>query len=129
MEKWKIIQKAPRYEVSNLGRVKNTKTSRIIKNRVQYNTGYEMVTLAVEVAKPKTFKVHRLVAEAFCENFKDNNPVDHIDRNRVNNSAKNLRCITTLQNAWNRGLSVKKIEKIIRLHEAGYSPQDIMIFT
>ena len=50
----------------------------------------------------KNLKVHKLVAECFL-NFYGNNGlvIDHIDRDRTNNSVSNLRIVTIKQNAIN----------------------------
>ena len=78
-EIWKDIEGYSNYQVSNLGRVKSKErytnvgikniTKALRKERIlkpQYNTKkYFQVVLYDKNQKPKTFKVHRLVAEAF----------------------------------------------------------------
>jgi hypothetical protein len=55
--------------------------------------------------------VHRLVALAFVENPDSKPEVDHIDRDKTNNAALNLRWATRTENAHNipaRGMSGAK---------------------
>lgn len=78
------------YQTSNLGRVKSFKfgKERILKPGTDKN-GYLLVNLCKN-GKVKTFKVHRLVAEAFLPN-PDNLPeVNHKDENKQNNVVSNL---------------------------------------
>ena len=90
------------YEVSSCGRVRSLrrKAPKILK---QANNGYGYLT--VSLCKNKTtsvIKVHKLVAEAFIPN-PDNLPtIDHIDRNRKNNFAENLRWADYLSQSSNR---------------------------
>ena len=62
--------------------------------------GYCAVTL-----KNKTYKVHRLVAEAWLGKCPKGLEVDHIDRNKLNNSIDNLRYVTKSENCYNRHTS------------------------
>lgn len=67
--------------------------------------------------------VHRLVATAFIPN-PDNLPVvDHIDRNRSNNTYKNLRWVSLSDNAKNNpfALRVKFLSDMIPLHQKCYA--------
>lgn len=62
--------------------------------------GYLKVTLSGK-GKPKTLSAHRLVAKTFIPN-PDNKPtIDHIDRNRKNNTISNLRWCTLSENMHN----------------------------
>lgn len=58
MENWKTIDDNPGYEVSNIGRVRNKGTGRVLTPHL--NNGYERVRVG-----GKLYYVNRLVAEAF----------------------------------------------------------------
>lgn len=96
-EIWKQIKNYDKYEVSNLGRVRNKKTGRILKCNSS-NTGYTVVCLCQNSIN-KTHSVHRLVMETF-------NPVDnmnelevnHKDWDKTNNTLDNLEWMTKQQN-------------------------------
>lgn len=61
------------------------------------SNGYHQVCI-----KGKYYCVHRLVAETFLDN-PDNKPeVDHINHDKNDNSVKNLRFVTRLENSANR---------------------------
>ena len=63
--------------------------------------GYLLVNLSVN-KKNEVHKLHRLIALALIPN-PDNLPcVDHINRDRTDNSIENLRWVTWAQNAQNR---------------------------
>ena len=90
------------YQVSDQGRVKSLgrkwrKSERFLKPVVRHD-GYVVVGL-YSGGKPKTFKVHRLVCEAFHEN-PDNKPqVNHINEIKTDNRACNLEWATARENS------------------------------
>ena len=102
-EIWKdVIGYEGLYQVSNLGMVKNYKTNKILKN-VKTIYGYLVVTLHNN-RKQKVFKVHRLVARAFyeiCGTWFEGCQIDHIDGDKTNNKATNLRVCTSKENINN----------------------------
>lgn len=62
-EEWRAVAAIPVYEVSNLGRVRNTRSGRILKPKIT-RQGYHEVRLA-QGGKSYHSRVHRLVCEAF----------------------------------------------------------------
>lgn len=106
------------YKVSNLGNVKSV--DRVINNggvkytakgkllKLQHNGhGYYQVSLSKK-GKRKSYKVHRLVAEAFIPNTRKLNHINHIDGNKLNNNVTNLEWVTQQENnqhAWDKGLN------------------------
>jgi len=87
------------YEVSSHGRVRNAKTGRIMKQ--QKAGGYLFICFCTDSNK-KTLVVHRLVAGAFILNPENKPFVDHMDRNKLNNSVENLRWATSSENLRNK---------------------------
>lgn len=81
------------YAISNDGRVWSRKTSRWLKPAKSSN-GYLSVRL-----HGKTHSVHRLVAQAFCDNDNDKIFVNHIDGNKLNNCSENLEWVTPSENS------------------------------
>ena len=55
----------------------------------------------IKIVKEKNFTVHRLLALHFIDNPNNYPIVDHIDRNKSNNSLDNLRLVTASQNSIN----------------------------
>lgn len=87
-EIWKTHPNYPNYQISNMGRVKN----------VVYNTlmslcndkdGYLLVGLRSNKGRT-TCKVHRLVAELFCDNPNNYTTVNHINHIKTDNKSSNL---------------------------------------
>jgi hypothetical protein len=79
-----------KYQVSNLGRVKNVKHGNLLSDRLT-DRGYNTAVLYLN-GKPKTFKVHRLVAFTFIENKENKKFINHKDGNKLNNKIDNLEC-------------------------------------
>lgn len=104
MEEWKDIEGYEGlYQVSSFGRIKslnynNTKQEKILQ--LLNNKGYNSICLSKHNIR-KTYKVHRLVAEAFIPNS-DNKPcIDHINTDKTDNRVENLRWCTHTENMNN----------------------------
>lgn len=107
-----INNKETNYSVTDDGKIFNDKTNKELKGTYSTNE-YHSVQLTIE-GKPKTFMFHRLIAEAFCENPNNYTIVDHIDRDKHNDKASNLRWVDASTNAKNCVKSKKrKREKYI----------------
>lgn len=87
-EHWKPIDGFTNYEVSDLGRVRNSNTGRIKKNFLNIN-GYYYAQLFHDGRVHPTL-VHRLVAKAFVPNPGCLPEVNHLDEDKTNNAAENL---------------------------------------
>lgn len=92
-EQWKAVRGHRNYEVSNMGRVRNAKTGRILKPFDSGN-GY----LRIDLGRNCRVKVHRLVALAFCGPRRRRPVVNHINRDRHDNRASNLEWVTYAEN-------------------------------
>lgn len=68
-EEWRTCRSYPRYQVSSLGRVRDTQTGQLktvsISARCSERTAYATVSLNVCKGRSANVYVHRLVAEAF----------------------------------------------------------------
>ena len=109
MEKWKsVVGYEGLYEVSNIGRVKNSQTEHVLSPGV--SQGYYYVALYKDRER-KNKQVHRLVAEAFIENPNNYPLINHKDENRKNNVVENIEWCTYLYNNTYNGLSEKRSER------------------
>lgn len=113
MEKIIIYKgKETNYAVSEEGKIFNTKTQRELKGTLVRNE-YPSVQLRID-GKAISFMVHRLVAEAFCENPNGYTIVDHINRDKLDCRAGNLRWVSAKENSKNatRKISSRDKEKM-----------------
>lgn len=98
MEIWKNIKikNYEHFQVSSKGRVRNSLT----KNYIALgNNGKGYVNCKIKSnGITKTVYVHRLVAEAFLNNFNPDLQVNHIDKNKSNNQVENLEMVTDSEN-------------------------------
>lgn len=99
MEQWKVVEGTDgALEVSNLGRVKsNLRDGRILKASKD-SKGYLRLKVTIK-RHARSYKVHRLVAQAFVPNLDNKPQVNHIDGDKTNNAACNLEWSTNYENA------------------------------
>lgn len=127
-EVWKTITYAPLYQVSNMGRVKavtyekwHSESKRlkfypehIMKQGIN-NKGYLVVSLINDEGKHKTYRVNRLVLEAFSEN-PDNLPdACHINEDKKDNRLIALKWGTHAENV-NASLYKQRMSKSMGMH-------------
>ena len=93
--KIKEIKNYPNYAITDNGEVYNLRNGKIMRQKD--NQGYLTVKLCKN-GKPKEFRVHRLVYQAFIGELDNLLVIDHIDENRHNNNVSNLRQIHTREN-------------------------------
>lgn len=108
------VREDDRYEVSNLGNVRNRKTGRVLRPRPNYKNGYGRVKLG-----DRDYYVHRLVAGNFFAAEDDINTLDvnHIDGDHTNNCINNLEWCTRKENirhSIDKGLNTHKKVRIVR---------------
>lgn len=94
------------YEVSNLGRVRNSDTGYILKQQAN-KRGYCCIRIKDNKGEKRSFTVHRLVGLSFCPNPNGLNELNHLDCDKTNNKADNLAWCTrgeNIKHAWDNGL-------------------------
>ncbi len=95
------------YKIYENGDVENVKRKRILKPGTN-RQGYLYVILYKD-GKTTSTKIHRLIALHYIQNPDNKKCVDHIDRNRQNNSIDNLRWATYSENQLNSPIRGKSI--------------------
>ena len=96
IEEWRWVDGYENYEVSNLGRVRKRQ---ILKPSC--SNGYSYIGLSKDGISKRVL-VHSLIAEAFHGPRPDGMDCCHIDGNRDNNAADNLRWDTRSNNIKDR---------------------------
>jgi hypothetical protein len=99
IEEWRAIAGFPGYSVSNVGRVRNEQSGRILLQTL--HRGHYRVGLMNHGRQIHCF-VHRLVVQAFVGPIPEGLEVDHIDRNGTNNIVSNLRIVSKSENCRNK---------------------------
>lgn len=102
-ENWRVVRE-PGYEtaywVSDLGRVRNAKTGRVLKPGV-HSKGYRSLVFSLN-GKRRTVLLHRLVLDAFVGPCPEGMETRHDNGDRADNRLKNLLWGTPVENAHDR---------------------------
>ena len=78
---------------------------RFLKHNINSSTGYYYVNLYKD-KKPRPVYIHRLLGLYYIDNPSNKRCIDHIDRNKLNNSLYNLRWATDSENNYNKGMDL-----------------------
>ena len=100
------------YEVSNLGKVRNIKSGRTLKPRLDKD-GY-LVHGLYKNNKQNQLLLHRIIATAFIDNPEEKPCVNHIDENKTNNDLSNLEWCTAKENNIHGTRIKRAAEKLSR---------------
>ena len=104
---WKTSSLNPKYEVNELGQVRNKKNKKILKGSEDKN-GYIVFSMYDENNKRKDRKNHILVAYEFVDGrTKEKCYVNHKNFNKKDNRAENLEWVTHQENMehWRKNQS------------------------
>lgn len=88
-----------KYKISQSGKVMGPR-GKVLKPRCDKD-GYHRLNMMHPDLGRTTFLIHRLVMLTFFGETPEGHSIDHIDRNKINNSISNLRFVTSPQNGWN----------------------------
>jgi hypothetical protein len=104
MENWKPIPSLNNlYEASNLGKIRSAgirNKGKILREYIDSPADINYNFVEVHINNKKWMKrIHRLVAEVFCENPENYPIVMHLDNDRRNNKADNLQWGTLKMNS------------------------------
>jgi len=107
-----VIGSNGKYKISNIGRVKNTKTDRLTLPYIK--RGYYWICLHGANIHSS---LHKLMYESFYGKIKEGNEVDHINSNQFDNRLENLREVTKQENRTNQN----SIDKMISNRQEVYN--------
>jgi len=92
------IQNFSKYMINRDGVIINKKKQQLATFIV---SGYYMLMLYDDKKNPHRVSVHRLIGLNFIPNPENKPVIDHIDRNKLNNTLSNLRWATVQENRLN----------------------------
>lgn len=98
------------YAISNFGNIKNTKTNKILKTRVNHK-GYLKTNISIN-GKLKTVFPHRLVGKMFIYNPNELPMINHKDECKTNNHINNLEWCDNKYNCNYGKAQERKAQKI-----------------
>lgn len=110
---WRVLEEFPDYEVSSEGEIRNINTGHYLRPAYHEDKGYCICNLANRRTKTrKTVAFHRLVAKSFLDNPCGWKYVLHLNGNRLDNRAGNLKWVSSLRK--NSSISIEDEAEIKR---------------
>lgn len=97
MENWKFVDGSTKYQVSDLGRFRNSLTGHVVKLGID-KYGYPRISYKRDDGSVKYRTIHRLVAESFVDGRADGHQVNHINGIKTDNRASNLEWVSASEN-------------------------------
>ena len=92
------------YDISSEGQVWSKRYLRLLKPYLSHS----YYSIRMGNSKSKKYPIHQLVAKAFLPApTEEGSVIDHIDRNKLNNNASNLRWVSRSTNSLNRDCESK----------------------
>ena len=114
-EVWKTVTGFANYQVSNIGRIRNTETGGILKPMLHGRVGCQYFCVCLYDNGVRTHHyVHKLVGIAFIENPYNKPRVDHINGDKTNNCISNLRWAFDNENNMNSRKTSKRTSSIYK---------------
>lgn len=110
MEKWKFVDGSTKYQVSDLGRFRNSLTGHVVKPGID-KYGYPRISYKRDDGLVKYRTIHRLVAESFVSGRKADYQVNHINGVKTDNRVTNLEWVSASKNiahSYETGLNKNK---------------------
>lgn len=134
-EEWKDINGYEGfYQISNLGRVKSlerkiftsngkrmTRKERILKP-FKNTKGYLQVRFWLG-NHDESFKVHRLVALMFLDDYEADKQINHINGIKIDNNVENLEVVNQMENMGHRATTLNKKPRGVRKHHNRWKAQ------
>jgi hypothetical protein len=126
---WKTCPVCDAYLISDDGDVMRADTGKILKQKLDKDNHLSVNLSFGGRGAQKFFLVHRLVAKAFIPNPENKPYISHIDGNILNNCAKNLRWVDTIERSYeycsgSDTYNAKFTEEQIKYCRGVYKPRD-----
>ena len=106
-ELFDLIDYEELYKINKKGEIWSNHYNRFMTPTINNGTGYYSIELSKGKQNIKQTSIHRLLAIQFIPNPNNLPTVDHIDRNKLNNSLDNLRWASFRTNNLNKSITPK----------------------
>ena len=113
VDEWRQPSPELDIEVNSKGEVRK-KSTKLLKTPQYDQFGYLYISTKTPEGKQKSFRVHRLVAQAFLPNYSEELVVDHINGVRDDNRLENLAMKTQQENIQARDANNQPLYQELR---------------